>query len=165
VHRQLGLIEPVLAEGGLAFDAAEPTRIELSDDDVRFVLRTAIPRFEELGVPVLLPRNWVSSSSRLRVNLTATSVASHSSGLATDALAGSTEARDRRHDADRGGAIELAPKEPLIRVRGRWHAAALRGREGAPVPRAPARGSVVDLVRAVSGIELEDAGLELGDVG
>ena len=61
VHRQLGLIEPVLAEGGLAFDPVEPTTIELDDDGVRFVLREAIPRLEELGVPVLLPRNWVSS--------------------------------------------------------------------------------------------------------
>ncbi len=55
VHRQLGLIEPVLAQGGLAFDPVEPTTIELDDDDVRFVLRDAIPRLEELGVPVLLP--------------------------------------------------------------------------------------------------------------
>ena len=55
VHRQLGLIEPVLAEGGLAFDPVEPTTLELDDDDVRFVLRDAIPRLEELGVPVLLP--------------------------------------------------------------------------------------------------------------
>ncbi len=62
VHRQLGLIEPVLAEGGLAFDPVEPTTLELDDDDVRFVLRTAIPKLEELGVPVLLPRNWVSSA-------------------------------------------------------------------------------------------------------
>ncbi len=62
VHRQLGLIEPVLAEGGLVFDPVEPTTIELDDDAVRFVLRDAIPRLEEIGVPVLLPRNWVTSS-------------------------------------------------------------------------------------------------------
>ncbi len=168
VHRQLGLIEPVLAEGGLAFDAAEPTRIELSDDDVRFVLRTAIPRFEELGVPVLLPRNWVSSSSRLRVNLTATSVAARSSGLlTTDALArfdwklaiGDTTLTEEE-------LIELAAaKEPLIRVRGRWHALRRSEVEKALLFLERRReGSVVDLVRAVSGIELEDAGLELGDV-
>ena len=168
VHRQLGLIEPVLAEGGLAFDAAEPTRIELSDDDVRFVLRTAIPRFEELGVPVLLPRNWVNSSSRLRVNLTATSVAARSSGLlTTDALArfdwrlaiGDTTLTEEE-------LIELAAaKEPLIRVRGRWHALRRSEVEKALLFLERRReGSVVDLVRAVSGIELEDAGLELGDV-
>ncbi len=168
MHRQLGLIEPVLAAGGLAFDPIEPTSIELSDDDVRFVLRTAIPRLEELGVPVLLPRNWVTSSSKLRVNLTATSVASHSSGLlGSDSLArfdwklaiGDTTLTEEE-------LVELAAaKEPLIRIQGRWHA--LRRSE---VERAlkfldrRLEGSVVDLVRAVSGIEVEDAGLELGEV-
>ena len=168
VHRQLGLIEPVLAGGGLAFDTAAPTAVELSDDDVRYVLRTAIPRLEEIGVPVLLPRNWVTSASKLRVNLTATSVANRSSGLlGTDALAqfewklavGDTTLTEEE-------LIELAAaKEPLIRIQGRWHA--LRRSE---VERAlkfldrRREGSVVDLVRAVSGIEVEDAGLELGEV-
>ena len=168
VHRQLGLIEPVLAAGGLAFDTVAPTAIELSDDDVRFVLRTAIPRLEEIGVPVLLPRNWVTSASKLRVNLTATSVANRSSGLlGTDALAqfdwklaiGDTTLTEEE-------LVELAAaKEPLIRIQGRWHA--LRRSE---VERAlkfldrRREGSVVDLVRAVSGIEVEDAGLELGEV-
>ena len=126
----------------------------------------AIPRLEELGVPVLLPRNWVTSSSRLRVNLTATSVAARSSGLlTTDALArfdwklaiGDTTLTEEE-------LAELAAaKEPLIRVRGRWHA--LRRSEVERALRFLERrreGSVVDLVRAVSGIELEDAGLELG---
>ena len=168
VHRQLGLIDPVLAEGGLRFDPAEPDRIVLTDDDVRYVLQTAIPRLEELGVPVLLPRNWVKASSRLRVNLTATSGVAHSSGLlTTDALArfdwklaiGDTTLTEEE-------LAELAAaKEPLIRVRGRWHA--LRRSEVEKALRFLERrreGSVVDLVRAVSGIELEDAGLELGEV-
>jgi hypothetical protein len=168
VHRQLGLIEPVLQAGSLAFDPVTPTAIELSDDDVRFVLRTAIPRLEEIGVPVLLPRNWVTSASKLRVNLVATSVANRSSGLlGTEALArfdwklaiGDTTLTEEE-------LIELAAaKEPLIRIQGRWHA--LRRSE---VERAlkfldrRGEGSVVDLVRAVSGIEVEDAGLELGEV-
>ncbi len=168
LQRQLGLIEPVLAAGGIAFDAAAPTPIALSDDEVRFVLRTAIPRLEEIGVPILLPRNWVTSQSKLRVNLTATSVANLSSGLlGTDALAqfdwklaiGDTTLTEEE-------LVELAAaKEPLIRVQGRWHA--LRRSE---VERALAfldrrrEGSVVDLVRAVSGIDVEDAGLELGEV-
>jgi SNF2-related domain/SNF2 Helicase protein/Helicase conserved C-terminal domain len=168
VHRQLGLIEPILAEGDLAFDPIEPTAIALDDDSVRFVLREAIPRLEELGVPVLLPRNWVSSTSRLRVNLTATSTAGRSSGLlTTDNLArfdwklaiGDTTLTEEE-------LAELAAaKEPLIRVRGRWHA--LRRSE---VERAllflerRREGSVVDLVRAISGVELEDAGLEIGEV-
>ncbi|MSO96318.1 MAG: DEAD/DEAH box helicase, partial [Thermoleophilia bacterium] len=168
VQRQLGLIEPVLTAGGLAFDPAAPASIELTDDDVRFVLRTAIPRLEELGVPVLLPRNWVTSSSKLRVNLTATSVGSRSSGLlGTEALArfdwklavGDTTLTEEE-------LVELAAaKEPLIRIQGRWHA--LRRSE---VERAlkfldrRREGSVVDLVRAVSGLDPEEAGLELGDV-
>ena len=119
-------------------------------------------------MPVLLPRNWVSSSSRLRVNLTATSVAARSSGLlTTDALArfdwklaiGDTTLTEEE-------LIELAAaKEPLIRVRGRWHALRRSEVEKALLFLERRReGSVVDLVRAVSGIELEDAGLELGDV-
>ncbi len=169
VHRQLGLIEPVLAEGGLAFDPLRPSRIELGDDDVRFVLRTAIPRLEGLGVPVLLPRNWVSSTSRLRVNLTATSnVRRQSSGLfTTDALA--------RFDWKLAiGDVTLteeelaelaAAKEPLIRVRGRWHALRRSEVEKALLFLERRReGSVVDLVRAVSGVELADAGLEPGEV-
>ena len=168
LRRQLGLIEPVLAEGGIAFDAVEPTTVELDDEGVRFVLSEAIPKLEELGVPVLLPRNWVSSSSRLRVNLTATSTVNRSSGLlTTDALAhfdwklaiGDTTLTEEE-------LIELArAKEPLLRIQGRWHA--LRRSE---VERAlqflerRRSGSVVDLVRAVSGIEAEEAGLELGEV-
>ena len=154
IQRQLGLIGPVLAEGGLTFDPAAPATIELTDDDVRFVLRRAIPRLEELGVPVLLPRNWVAPSSRLRVNLSATSVARSSGLLTTDALArfdwqlaiGDTALTEAEL------ADLAAAKEPLIRVRGRWHA--LRRSEVERALRFLERrreGSVVDLVRAVSG--------------
>ena len=119
-------------------------------------------------MPVLLPRNWVTSSSRLRVNLTATSVAAHSSGLlTTDALArfdwklaiGDTTLTEEE-------LVELAAaKEPLIRIGGRWHALRRSEVEKALLFLDRRReGSVVDLVRAVSGIELEDAGLELGEV-
>ena len=120
-------------------------------------------------MPVLLPRNWVSSSSRLRVNLTATSVAARArAGFSRPtALArfdwklaiGDTTLTEEE-------LIELAAaKEPLIRVRGRWHALRRSEVEKALLFLERRReGSVVDLVRAVSGIELEDAGLELGDV-
>ncbi len=58
-----------------------------------------------------------------------------------------------------------AAKEPLIRIRGRWHALRRSEVEQALLFLERRReGSVVDLVRAVSGIELEDAGLELGEV-
>src|SRR4029079_16733449 len=111
---------------------------------------------------------WVSSSSRLRVNLTATSVAAHSSGLlTTDSLArfdwklaiGDTTLTEDE-------LVELAAaKEPLIRIGGRWHALRRSEVEKALLFLDRRReGSVVDLVRAGSGVELEDAGLELGDV-
>ena len=119
-------------------------------------------------MPVLLPRNWVTSASRLRVNLVATSVAGPSSGLlTTDALArfdwrlaiGDTTLTEEELK-------ELAAaKEPLIRVQGRWHALRRSEVEKALLFLDRRReGSVVDLVRAVSGVELEDAGLELGEV-
>ncbi len=169
LHRQIGLIGPVLAEGGLAFDEAEPTAIALDDDAVRFLLRTAIPRLEELGVTVLLPRNWVSSAGRIRVSLAATSTGTRTSSglLTTESLAhfdwklaiGDTTLTEAEL------ADLAAAKEPLIRVGGRWHA--LRRSE---VERALSflerrrEGSIIDLVRAVSGVEVEEAGLELGEV-
>ena len=59
-----------------------------------------------------------------------------------------------------------AAKEPLIRLRGKWHT--LRASE---VERAlrflesrERSVGVVELVRAVSGLETEDAGVELGEV-
>jgi SNF2-related domain/SNF2 Helicase protein/Helicase conserved C-terminal domain len=168
VQRQLGLIEPVLGAGGITFGSTAPSSIELSDDDVRFVLRTAIPRLEEIGVPVLLPRNWVTSASKLRVNLTATSVANRSSGLLGTNTLARFDWKLAIGDATltEEELVELAAaKEPLIRIQGRWHA--LRRSE---VERAlkflerRSEGSVVDLVRAVSGIDVEDAGLELGEV-
>ena len=95
-------------------------------------------------MPVLLPRNWVNSSSRLRVNLTATSVARAIERAAHDRCARPVrlEARDRRHDADRGGADRARGGEGAAHPRPRALArtAALRGGEGAAVPRAPPRG-------------------------
>src|SRR5205823_537311 len=72
--RGLADIEPALAEGYIVFDDLEPAEVGLEPDQVRFFLRDAIPRLEELGVPVLLPSDWLRSSSRLRVNLKATTV-------------------------------------------------------------------------------------------
>ena len=119
-------------------------------------------------MPVLLPRNWVTSSSRIRVNLTATSTTARSSGLlATDALArfdwklaiGDTTLTEEEL------ADLVAAKEPLIRVRGRWHALRRSEVEKALLFLERRReGSAVDLVRAVSGVDVEDAGLELGSV-
>ena len=82
--RGLAEIEPVLAEGGIAFDELEPAEAVLDPDRVKFFLREAIPRLEELGVPVLLPGEWLRGASKVRVNLRATTkrdASARSSGL------------------------------------------------------------------------------------
>ena len=166
---RLQTIEPILADGGIVFDDERPTEALLDDDAVRFLLRDAIPRLEEHGVSVLLPSSWISSSARLKVNLVATSMQPfRSSGILTrDALA-QFDWQLALGDVTLSEAelAELAAaKEPLLRIRGRWHA--LRRSD---VDRAlkflerRREGSVVDLVRAVGGVETGDAGLELGTV-
>jgi SNF2-related domain/SNF2 Helicase protein/Helicase conserved C-terminal domain len=169
--RQITVIEPVLAEGGITFDLLEPTEVHLQPDAVRFFLREAMPQLEERGVPVLLPAEWLSSSSsRLRVNLTATSGrGARSSGLfSTNTIAsfdwqlaiGDTTLSEEQ-------LLELAAaKEPLIRVGGRWHALRRSDVERALrfLERRRRDAGVVDLVRAVSGLETDEAGLELGTV-
>jgi hypothetical protein len=155
LNRQLGEIEELLAGGGIAFDETEPWAVELDVAAVRFFLREAMPQLEERGIPILLPRDWVTSSSRIRVNLSASgnrSVARSSGLFSTDALAsfdwqlaiGDTVLTEQELS-------ELAAaKEPLIRVRGRWHAlrhsVVVRGVRFVVRRRL---GCVVDIVRAV----------------
>ena len=167
LHRQLGLIEPVLAEGGLAFDPADPSedRADRRRRPVRAPARDPAPRGDrragaaaaELGLLVQPAARQPHRDEGRDVERPAHDRLPRPLRL---------EARDRRHDADGGELAELAAaKEPLIRVRGRWHA--LRHSDVERALRFLERrreGSVVDLVRAVSGIELEDIGLELGEV-
>ena len=169
IERRLETIGPILAEAGLPHLDAGVPEAALDHDQVRALLARARPRLEELGVPVLLPRAWVASQSSVRVNLVAAGSPTSSSGLLTrDAIA----AFDWRLAI---GDVELtedelaelaAAKEPLIRLRGKWHAVraseverALRFLE----QRAHAPG-IVDLVRAISGLETDEAGVELGEV-
>ena len=170
--RGLAEIEPVLADGGIAFDALEPAEALLDPDRVRFFLRDAIPRLEELGVPVLLPSDWLRSSSKLRVNLKATTrrdPTARSSGLLGTAELASFDWRLAIGDSELSEEElqELVTsKDPFVHVGGRWHAVrradvekALRFLE----QRRSGKG-IVELVRAVSGLETEEAGLELGEV-
>jgi hypothetical protein len=168
VERRVATIGPILTRAGLPPLDAEVPEAPLDDDQVRGLLREAMPRLEELDVPVLLPREWVSTPSRVRVNLVATSPGRSSGLLSQDALAqfdwrvaiGEVELTEEELSA------LAAAKEPLVRLRGRWHA--LRATD---VERAlrflDSRGrdaSVVDLARALSGLETDEAGLELGRV-
>jgi hypothetical protein len=168
VERGLATIGPILEAAGLPPLETERPEAALDDDQVRALLRDAMPRLQQLGVPVLLPREWVSSPSRVRLNLVATSPGRSSGLLSQEALArfdwrvaiGDVELTEEE-------LAELAAaKEPLVRLGGRWHA--LRPAE---VERALRfletrrhDASIVDLARAVSGIETDEAGLELGRV-
>jgi non-specific serine/threonine protein kinase len=169
LDRRLETIAPVLADAGITLTGDPPTHVALDAEQVRAFLRDAMPRLEALGVPLRLPREWVSSSSRVRVNLVATGSPAVSSGLLTRDAIASFDWRLAIGDVELSEAElrELAAaKEPLIRLRGKWHA--LRATE---VERAlrflESRGrsaGVVELVRAVSGLETDEAGVELGEV-
>jgi hypothetical protein len=170
--RGLADVEPLLAEAGIVFAESEPAEVELDPDQVRFFLRDAMPKLDELEVPVLLPTEWLQASSTLRVNLKATSrrdPSARSSGLlATSELArfdwklaiGDVELSDEEVE-------ELVKtKDPFVQVGGKWHALrqsdvqkALRFLE-----KRRAGTGIVDLVRAVSGLETDEAGVELGEV-
>jgi SNF2-related domain/SNF2 Helicase protein/Helicase conserved C-terminal domain len=172
-HRALSLrletIEPILADAGIVLEGVPPAEVELDPHQVRAFLREARPRLEELRIPVRLPREWVATTSRVRVNLVASGTPATSSGLLTHDAIASFDWRLAIGDVEltEDELRELAAaKEPLIRLRGKWHALqateverALRFLDG----RARA-GGVVGLVRAVSGLETDEAGVELGDV-
>lgn len=170
LRRQLSAIAPLLAEHDIVFDPDRPHEVELAAQLVPSFLRQLMPRLGELGVPVLLPGDWISTSSRLRVNLRASSnPAGRSSGLLTTSEIASFDWQLAIGDVvlSEQQLAELAgAKQPLIQVAGRWHA--LRHSE---VERAlrfleRRRGSagVIDLVRAVAGVETDEAGLDLGEV-
>ena len=170
LNRQLGELEPLLGELGIAFDRGQPAELELDEAQVRGFLRDGMPRLDERGIPVLLPSSWLRSTARVRVNLTATSVPrGRASGfLSPTDLArfdwrlavGDTELTEQE-------LAELAAaKESFVRIGGRWQTLRQADVEKALrfLDRRRAGAGVVELVRAVSGLETDAAGLELGDV-
>jgi hypothetical protein len=169
IRRRLETIHPILADAGIPLLDEELSSAELDNDQVRALLSRAVPRLEELAVPVHLPRAWVASTSRVRVNLVAEGTPMTSSGLLTrDAIAsfnwrlavGDVELTDEE-------LAELAAaKEPLIRLRGRWHALRASDVERALrfLERRSSTPGMVELVRAVAGLETDEAGVELGEV-
>ena len=173
--RQLAELEPILTEAGIELDALEPTEVELGPDAVSSFLREAMPRLEQRGVPVLLPSAWLRAPSRLRINLTATSGSgTRASGLLSPAALARFDWRLAIGDAvlteEELGALAAA-KQPFIRVAGHWHALrhseierALRFLERRRSSGGTSGAGIVELVRAVSGLETDEAGLELGAV-
>ncbi len=168
--RQLTELDPVLAELGIEFDAAEPDEVALDHEGVRLFLRKGLPALEERGIPVLLPTAWVRSPTRVRVNLTASSQpARRASGFLSPTELARFDWRLAVGDAvlTEDELAELAAaKEPFIRLAGKWHALRRSDVERALrfLDRRRAGAGIVDLVRAVSGLETDEAGVELGEV-
>jgi non-specific serine/threonine protein kinase len=169
IQRRLETIAPILADAGISAPDETVPAIELDTDQVRAFLARAAPRLEELAVPVLLPRAWVSSTSRVRVNLVATGSPTTSSGLLTRDAIASFDWRLAVGDVEltEDELRELAAaKEPLIRLRGRWHALRATDVERALrfLDRRSEQPGMVELVRAIAGLETDEAGVELGEV-
>jgi hypothetical protein len=165
--RQFAEVAPLLAEHGIELDPDEPSEAALEAGAAASFLRGVMPQLEERGVPVLLPAAWLRAPARIRANLNAWSER-RSSGLFSTAALASFDWRLAVGDVEIGDA-ELAQlaaaKTPVVQVDGRWHALSrsdisravrfLERRRG---------GGIVDLVRAVSGLETDAAGIELGAV-
>ena len=168
--RQLTELDPVLAELGIEFDAAEPDEAALDPETVRLFLRNGMPKLEERGIPVLLPAAWVRSPARVRVNLTASSQpARRASGFLSPTELARFDWRLAVGDVvltEEELAELAAAKEPFIRIAGKWHALRRSDVERALrfLDRRRAGAGIVDLVRAVSGLETDEAGVELGEV-
>ena len=166
---RLQLIAPVLESAGIELRGDPPSAVELDHAQVGAFMREGLPRLEQLGVPVRLPREWVATASRISVNLVATTPAGPSSGILTREAIASFDWRLAIGD------VELTPeelaelaasKEPLIRLRGRWHT--LRPAEVERALRFLERRErsvgVIELARAAAGLETDEAGVQLGEV-
>ncbi len=168
--RHLTELEPVLGEIGISFDPLEPSEAELEPEQVRLFLREAMPKLEERDIPVLLPASWLRSPTRVRVNLTATSSPrGRSSGLLSPTDLARFDWRLAVGDTvltEQELADLAAAKEPFVRIGDRWHAVRRADVEKALrfLDRRRAGAGIIDLVRAVSGVETDEAGVELGEV-
>ena len=177
LRRQLAELEPLLRSYGIEFDEAEPSEAELAPEQVALFLRELMPQLEERDVPILLPRAWVRSSSRIRANLTVRSsreigaepFGAPSSGLLSTTALATFDWRLAVGDvvlSDAELAELAAAKYPAVRVAGHWHALSHSDIERALrfLERRRTGVGIVELMRAVSGVETDAAGLELGEV-
>jgi SNF2 Helicase protein/SNF2-related domain len=161
LDEQLAELAPLLS--GLTFVRDEA---ELDTEAASTFLRETRPLLEARSVPVLLPSAWVRAPARIRADVRASAP---SSGLLSTHAIASFDWRLAVGDVELGEAelAELAAaKSPVIRAGGRW--LALRPADVDKAIRFLERrrqgGGVVDLVRAVTGLETDAAGLELGEV-
>jgi SNF2 family DNA or RNA helicase len=150
-------LRPVLQEHGFAFDDEEPREIALDRENTEYFLRRVLPT---LDLPVVLPAAWTSRPARIKADLRARA----SSGLLAHfdwrlrvGDLGLDEKELRRLAAERA---------PLVHTEGRWQALrrddvqqALRFLE-----QQRTGGDMVDLVRATSGLAIDEYGLVLGEI-
>ena len=157
LQRSFAELRPFLEENGIRFDRERPREVELDSEDAAYFLRRLMP---QLQVPVTLPQRWLARPARIRADLTARA----SSGMFA-AFDWNLRVGDLGLDVNE--LRELAEQaHPLVEADGRWQALrredvtrALRFLE-----RREGGGDFVDLVRAASGIALDEYGLEIGAV-
>ena len=167
LNEQLAELRPVAAGFGIELD----TVTDLDDEEVTTFMLELLPQLEERGVPVLLPGAWLSAPTRLRANLKATTRDPDrtSTGLLSTAALATFDWRlavgDVELTAEQLSELAAA-KTPVVQAGGRWHALrrsdvdrALRFLE-----RRRNGSGIVEIVRAVSGLDTDEAGLELGEV-
>jgi hypothetical protein len=157
LRRSFGALRPFLEENGIRFEPDQPTEVGLDAEDAAYFLRRLMPQLE---VPVALPPSWTTRPARISADLEARSRPGYFATFDWKLRVGEL-------DLDEQELRELASQQhPVIQSGGRWQALrrddvqrALRFLE-----RREAGGSMVDLVRAASGLSLDEYGIELGAV-
>ncbi len=150
-------LRPVLEEHGLVFDTEKPREVQLDAEDAAYFLRRLMP---QLSVAVALPPAWTQRPARIRADLTARTSPGWFAQFDWKLSIGDLglDEQELRRLADQ--------QHPVVQTDGRWQA--LRREDVARALRFLERreegGSLVDLVRAASGLALDDYGLDLGAV-
>jgi len=151
LERALPPLQAILAKHGLELEAS------LDEEDAEYFLRRLMPT---LDVPVLLPASWTERPARIRADFSARATSgmlAHFDWHLRVGDLGLDEEELRRLASERN---------PLVRTEGRWQALrrddvqqALRFLEERRTG-----GDMIALVRATSGLALDEFGLELGEV-
>ncbi|HEY6961928.1 MAG TPA: SNF2-related protein [Gaiellaceae bacterium] len=156
VRRHWADLGPRLREHGYAFDEERPDEVELDREDTSYFLRRVLP---ELTIPVALPTAWTTRPARISADLEARATQGYFANFDWN-----LRVDDVGLDVDELRKL-ASQRHPVLEAGGRWQAVR---RED--VQRALAflershSGSLIDLVRAVSGLETDDFGLQVGRV-
>ena len=155
--RAFAPLRPILAQHGFTFDENEPRDAPIDAADAEYFLRRVMPT---LPVPVVLPSAWTSQPARIRADLNArasTGLFAHLDWQLRVGDLGLDEAELRRLAAERA---------PLVHTEGRWQVLRRDDIERAIsfLEQRRTGGDLVDLVRAASGLAIDEYGLVLGEV-